>query len=196
MWNEKLSWKANEQMRVNTLLVKYRSGFQTDDSWKQKKYIFFYRCNRQNPYLAQIHCSSGMTPGLNQGLGGFIWWLLTDDENFSFSPKKARPAATHTPKTTPHTGGSQHWPAWGLYTDSASLPCICHLSLPDSSSHRRTWSSVPSSWPTAETQCLMDTGGTGVIMMLDAPVSVGGGFVGKKLWLCWENSGLIQQKGM
>lgn len=30
----------------------------------------------------------------------------------------------------------------------------------------------------------MDTGGTGVIMMLDAPVSVGGGLVGKKLWLC------------
>ena len=66
-------------------------------------------------------------------------------------------------------------------SDSASLACICHLPLSDSSSHSRTWSSVPSSRPTADTESLMDTGRTGVTAIPDAPVSAGMDSQGKTL---------------
>lgn len=73
---------------------------------ESKKIHVFYR-RSQSPHLTQIHCSNRMTPGLNQGLGGFDRW------EFPLLPQEDQSSSKHTPRTAVHAGGSQYWPARG-----------------------------------------------------------------------------------
>lgn len=75
---------------------------------KVKKMHVFYRCN-QSPYLTHIHCSSRMTPGLTQRLGGSgvnFWQMKT-----SPSPPEEQSSSKHTVRTAVHAGGIWQCPA-------------------------------------------------------------------------------------
>lgn len=106
---------------------------------KVKKMHVFYRCN-QSPYLTHIHCSSRMTPGLTQGLGGSgdnFWQMKTSPS----PPRRAEQQQAHPEDCCACwrvlAVPSQETPLLLTSIDSASanafkMQWICHL-LPNSS---------------------------------------------------------------